>query len=230
MFLSLVDAAQDNYYQLGWWSSKGFCLKRTIRQVQSQRQIGGHTLSHVRLTDLSPAAIEAEVSGCYRWLSTILPEPPVSFCFPIGAYNETIIGIVKKAGFRLARTTELLSLQSPDTTTVLPTTLQVYEHGRLTYLKHLLKRFKINNLILWMKSASASNLLHLTDFYIEQLLKNGGCFHLWGHSWEIEEYALWDKLETILKHIANIPEFSYLSNKDLPLMDRAVWIKTLLVS
>jgi len=27
----------------------------------------------------------------------------------------------------------------------------------------------------------------------------GGVFHIWGHSWEIEKYKMWDELELFFK-------------------------------
>lgn len=194
------------------------------RQVMSEHQlillsknneIGGHTLNHIRLTNLDMNVVEAEVSGCYLWLKDLLHKDPVSFCFPLGFYNSRVIDCVKQAGFKIARTTELLSVSPITSFKVIPTTIQVYEHGGTTYLKHLVKRFKFKNMFLWMKGASNADILTLTDYYINYIIKHDGCFHLWGHSWEIEEFQLWDKLELIFKHISNLPDFKYAWNKDL---------------
>jgi hypothetical protein len=32
---------------------------------------------------------------------------------------------------------------------------------------------------------------------------HGGVFHLWGHSWEIEEKGQWENLEAVLKTMSS---------------------------
>lgn len=55
----------------------------------------------------------------------------------------------------------------------------------------------------------------LAENYLEQIDREGGCFHLWGHSWEIEKYSLWKSLENLFKILANRPGFSYVKNREL---------------
>lgn len=182
--------------------------------LSKNNEIGGHTLHHVGLTNLNIKIVQAEVSGCYDWLKVLLNKDPVSFCFPLGLYNAKVIDCVKQAGFKIARTTELLSVSPNTSSNPVPTTIQVYEHNSATYCKHLMKRFKFSNMVLWLKSASGSDILKLTDYYINHIIKHDGCFHLWGHSWEIEKFKLWSKMELIFKHISNLPDFKYVWNKD----------------
>ncbi len=183
--------------------------------LSKDHEIGGHTLNHVRLTNQNMKTVQAEVSGCYDWLKEILNKDPVSFCFPRGSYDLKVTDCVKHAGFKVIRTTELLSVLTHTGKGLMPTTIQVYEHSSKTYLKHLIKRFRFNNMLRWMKTASGSDILKLTDYYIDHIIKHGGCFHLWGHSWEIEKFNLWNKLELIFKHISNFPDFQYVRNEDL---------------
>ena len=114
------------------------------------------------------------------------------------------------------RTTELFSEKIQDNKYLMPTTLQVYQHTKTTYTKHLLKRKRIIDLIKWMKEGSETNLLKLTDKFIKDIHQSCGCFHLWGHSWELEEYNLWQKLEAIFKIISNQNDFQYCANGDIP--------------
>ena len=46
------------------------------------------------------------------------------------------------------------------------------------------------------------------------MMATGGVFHLWGHSWEIEQFGLWKELETLLKMLAFNKEIAYLNNTD----------------
>jgi peptidoglycan/xylan/chitin deacetylase (PgdA/CDA1 family) len=186
-----------------------------VYSLSKNNEIGGHTLHHIRLTNQAPEIVKSEVEGCYAWLQNILKEDPVSFCFPRGAYNDDIVACVQRAGFKIARTTRLLSVNESITGNLIPTTIQVYEHSRTTYLKHLIKRLNFRSLFLWMRSADEADILKLTDYYINYIIDHDGCFHLWGHSWEIEEFELWKKLELIFQHISNIPGFKYVPNKEL---------------
>jgi hypothetical protein len=64
-----------------------------------------------------------------------------------------------------------------------------------------------------MNLGALSNLEKIVTNYINHLLENGGCFHLWGHSWEIEKHGLWTRLEDIFKIISGISEVKYITNK-----------------
>ncbi len=48
--------------------------------------------------------------------------------------------------------------------------------------------------------------------YVNQ---NGGVWHLWGHSWEIDKYNDWNKFEKILSYISNRKNLRYLTNSEI---------------
>jgi peptidoglycan/xylan/chitin deacetylase (PgdA/CDA1 family) len=187
--------------------------ERDLLKLSKHFEIGGHTLSHKSLKKASRQEIDFEVNGSFNWLSEILNEHPVSFCLPYGHYNNKCIELIHKSGFRYIRTTELLSASDPSLLS--HTTLQVFQHSRLTYFKHLLKRGRFKNLGLWIQGGSSENHFRLLDYYLDYIHVNGGCFHLWGHSWEIEELQLWNRLELIFKRISNQQGFQYVKNRDL---------------
>lgn len=185
-----------------------------VNELSAHFEIGGHTLNHVRLHKVDDKTIKSEVGGCFDWLSQVTGTAPISFCFPGGAHNGRVVKAVQAEGFNVLRTTELLNIQPPSNG-LLPTTVQVYEHSRQTYLRHLIKRRRGENFFRWMCTASTYDLLKLTESYLQYVDKNGGCFHLWGHSWEIEENNLWQKLEQIFRLLSGRIEFSYVENKDV---------------
>ena len=47
----------------------------------------------------------------------------------------------------------------------------------------------------------------------DEMLKSGGVFHLWGHSWEIDQHKDWQRLEHVLQHIANREGVRYVTNE-----------------
>lgn len=190
--------------------------ENSVVQLAKKFEIGGHTLNHVRLYSNKPSTfLNAEVTGCFNWLTNLLGYQPESFCFPGGVLNPAAIDAVYKAGFKNIRTTELLSTSFTSTYHLFPTTLQLFNHSKIAYLKNLIKRYQYKNLLFWLNTNCSNDLFKLIDIYLNKIIKNGGCFHLWGHSWEIEEYNLWHKLEEVFKQISNISEFKYVENKAL---------------
>lgn len=184
-----------------------------IAQLGKRYEIGGHTINHVNLTKLNSYNLQSEIKGCYSWLQEVTGKSPASFCPPFGAYNAVAVQHIHAAGFKVIRSTQLLSVKS--TTPISHTTLQLFSHSAFTYAKHLSIRVKLMNLLLWLSSNGVSDLLKLTDYYLDHINANGGCFHLWGHSWEIEKFHLWEKLETVLQHLSELNEFTYVENGQL---------------
>lgn len=186
-----------------------------IQDLSKKFEIGGHTLNHLAADEVDHETWDEEVKNCYAWLTELMGEAPISFCFPKGKFNPSAAASVFNAGFKLARTTELMSIKRYCKNNILPTTIQIYEHTRLTYFKHLIKRKKLGNLFLWMQANCEKDLDRLADNYLKYTIRSKGCLHLWGHSWEIEKNGLWKKLETIFKRISGIPEVKYVANKHL---------------
>ncbi|MGB5758813.1 MAG: polysaccharide deacetylase family protein, partial [Acidimicrobiales bacterium] len=67
--------------------------------------IGGHTVSHPLLPDLSPDRQRIEIGDNKRDLETILDRPLDSFSYPFGAHDETSVRAARGAGYHLAVTT-----------------------------------------------------------------------------------------------------------------------------
>jgi peptidoglycan/xylan/chitin deacetylase (PgdA/CDA1 family) len=196
--------------------------EKEIVALSQDFEIGGHTLHHVNLERLPLPEAVSEIRGCFEWLRGLLGKDPISFCPPFGAYGERSINAIYLAGFRTIRTTELLSTGAPMSVPggpgggrLLHTTLQAFPHSGLTYFKHLLLRRRLSRFEDWRRSGCSSNLLELLDHYLDDIQIYGGCFHLWGHSWEIEENNLWDKVEQVFQKISHLPGFTYVENKDL---------------
>ncbi len=187
--------------------------EQEIAALSRRFEIGGHTLRHVSLKNLPAAEARQEIQGSYQWLKDIVGTDPVAFCPPFGDYSQESLSLIYEAGFQIVRTTELLSpYWSPG---ILPTTLQVYNHSSFTYLKHLVKRGRFGNMRLWYGTNFTADTFRLLDHYLEFIGTHGGCLHLWGHSWELDKFRLWRKLERIFSAISNLPGFSYVENGQL---------------
>ena len=49
----------------------------------------------------------------------------------------------------------------------------------------------------------------------DQAQATNGVYHLWGHSWEIEAHNDWSRLRSLLSHIANQNNVTFMTNGEL---------------
>jgi hypothetical protein len=59
------------------------------------------------------------------------------------------------------------------------------------------------------------NWLELSKRLFDSVLQNGGIWHLYGHSWEIEELGLWKDLEEMLDYVCKREDVTYVPNWEL---------------
>lgn len=195
-----------------------------IRQLSNLVEIGGHTMSHQILTRVTYERSRTEIIDCKNWLENTTGKTVYTFCPPTGRFSERHVSFQKEAGFTSMRTVEMLcySVQSKklDEFVVLPTTIQVYNHARPSYLKNILKRGKLDRSIElfkmyrpeWQEMAK-NYIAHINESFLN---KNINCyFHLWGHSWEIEKYSLWNSLEMFFKEIRRMENLVPCTNSEL---------------
>jgi peptidoglycan/xylan/chitin deacetylase (PgdA/CDA1 family) len=69
-------------------------------------EVGGHSLTHPRLTELPPARLAAEVAGCHEQLEAAGLPRPRAFAYPYGAHDPAVVAAVREAGFHAAFITE----------------------------------------------------------------------------------------------------------------------------
>ncbi len=67
-------------------------------------EIGSHTLSHPRLTQLAPARLREEIGASKRRLEDLFSLPVRHFCYPYGDYNPLVLAEVARAGYETACT------------------------------------------------------------------------------------------------------------------------------
>src|SRR5262249_28342812 len=71
------------------------------------------SISHPDLTTLSPQDARREILESKAILESHLSRPVIAFAYPFGKYNDTVIAIVKAAGYRCALGTVTGATQSP---------------------------------------------------------------------------------------------------------------------
>ncbi|MBU0766661.1 polysaccharide deacetylase family protein [Patescibacteria group bacterium] len=195
-----------------------------IKSISDRHEIGAHTMTHPKLTRLEPQEAQREIEESKRWIESITKKPCHSFCYPYGDENPQIRSLVANAGFSGARTVEQLLFSANDPFGS-PTTLQVYPfplRKKFTRWWHpidicaRLRIFAPRMIELRLSPSSCLSWLSLAKALFTYAQKTDQpFFHLWGHSWEIEKYGMWDNLEKFLKFVSENENVEHSTNHEL---------------
>jgi peptidoglycan-N-acetylglucosamine deacetylase len=190
-----------------------------IRELSQRFEIGAHTVNHLRLQGLAESEARREIGDSKKRLEDILGKPCSIFCFPGGNYGRIHFRMLRDAGFGAARTVELLSFEPPrtrDGIAVIPTTMQAYPHHTAAYLRNAAKRFSVEAVWNLIRGGSTKPWHEFAGVLLKRAADCGGVFHLWGHSWEIEETGQWQALEQTLAAISQYRQCaSFVTNLEL---------------
>jgi len=188
-------------------SEHGTMSAGQIRQLSASFEIGAHTVHHLDLTQTRGRVARDEIFDSKYWIEQITGRPCVTFCPPLGRYHQHHLELIRDAGFLAMRSVEFLSLDFPRRCArllVMPTTLQAYPHGPMAFIRNAVWRGALRNLWLYIVHGAACEWNHMAELIMRHTLENGGVFHLWGHSWELEETAQWSRLDGVLQMLAEI--------------------------
>lgn len=192
-------------------------LPAEIRELATNFEIGSHTLDHRFLAKLDMHEALRQITEGKLALQDILGKSVQGFCYPGGKYRPIHCGMVRAAGFRYARTTQNLRLDAGRQPLELPTSIQFYPHTRRVLLRNFLsqsawkERWPLCELVLqdgdWL-----DRLRHLLAY----ALREGGIFHLWCHTLDIERLNLWQILDDFLMEVSDwIPPERRVNNLQL---------------
>ena len=172
-------------------------------------EIGAHTLTHRELTTLSLAEAKEEIRGSKAYLEDLLGREVKMFCFPRGKYDGRIVALVREAGFTGARTVEPFAFHVPTDLFSLGTTIQVFpfpfnftDRGKINLRQNFFfPLFRAYRPLREIRSPlkgylSFQGVAHVTLKHAEKIR---GVWHLWGHSWEIEQFKMWRSLEKVFE-------------------------------
>lgn len=176
-----------------------------IRQLSLAFEIGAHTLHHADLTTATEQQAWQEIAGSKAWLEDNIGQPCRMFCPPKGKYSRRTLEAVRRAGFSGLRSVELLSLDFPRLQAgimLLPTTIQAFPHGSLALTKNAVKRMALRNFLRFMARGRSDDWPALARSLLQESLRYGGVFHLWGHSWELQATAQWHHLNDVLRFMS----------------------------
>ncbi|MBU1862626.1 MAG: polysaccharide deacetylase family protein [Candidatus Omnitrophica bacterium] len=185
--------------------------KSEIQALAQDFEVGGHTYSHAPLPKLDGIVLRDEIKTGKKYIDDIVGRETRSFCLPMGLYNKRVIDEVINAGYSFARTTTLFQTRCGHPQ-LMHTTVQLYTHTRHTMIRHCLKRGMLQPFIDNAFFIKPCTITHLVKRYLSIIDADGGIFHLWGHSWEIEKYNLWAELEEVCSVLNKRNEFNKLTN------------------
>lgn len=185
-----------------------------LRDLASEGfEIGAHGLSHKPLCRLPQAELAQEVRPCKPILEDIIGREVRMFCYPFGRYNASVVHFLKEAGYWGARTVRMLETRSTFSSFEMPTTLQIFPHSSFTYLTNLASARTLESLKTFLvQMPRPGSWFELGKRLFDTVLENGGIWHLYGHSWELEKLSLWDDLRKLLNYVGGREGVSYVPN------------------
>jgi peptidoglycan-N-acetylglucosamine deacetylase len=178
------------------------CLEESqIRALGQCFELGAHTVNHVVLDTVSDELAEKEIRNSKSWIEQLSGRQCQMFCFPRGKFSRRHVRMVKEACFRGARTVELMSCRTASLVldlAVLPTTVQAFPHHTSAYLRNILRRRRVSNLVNYLRS-ERGDWTRMAGSLLSRISSSGGVFHLWGHAWEVDQFDLWLDLERLFQ-------------------------------
>ncbi len=181
-----------------------------IRDLSQDFEIGAHSMTHRRLPNISQQEAAREITESKAVLEQVVGQEIKVFCYPGGAYTKLHVQLVKDAGYRYARTVAGHTFTVDDPYEA-GTSLHVYKRRFGFDLWHTarfvkFRPIKVLHCLAWDALAKAM---------FDRVIKEGGICHIWGHSWEIDEYDDWERLESVFRYISANPNVSYATNGEL---------------
>jgi peptidoglycan/xylan/chitin deacetylase (PgdA/CDA1 family) len=185
-----------------------------LRSLASEGfEIGAHGYSHKLLRRLPPEQLLREISPCRPILEDIIDREVRMFCYPGGRYDASVVRALQGAGYWGARTVRMLTTRPTFNAFAMPTTLQIFPHPRLTYLKHVARERTLESAHTFVVQMSRlESWLELAKRLFDEVLEWGGIWHLYGHSWEVERLGLWEDLCEILNYVSRRDGVRYVQN------------------
>ncbi len=178
-----------------------------LRALGSGFELGAHTLHHVVLTAATEQDAWQEISGSKFWVEDSTGAPCSLFCPPKGRYADRHLEMIRRAGYRGLRSVELGSLDFPRWKAGLlsmPTTVQAYPHRLIAVARNAVKRASLGNLWRFVRHGGLSDWSLLVESLLRRATTRGGVFHLWGHSWELQEADHWGRLDEALRLMSQV--------------------------
>lgn len=180
-------------------------------------EIGSHTLTHPDLRQLSRIDLREELVGSKQWLEDLVGRDVEAFCYPRGLQNRRVRRATADAGYTFARTTRSTAWTLPQNPYLVPTTMQLYPHRRSTQVRHAVKERDVVGLrnLLTLRGWSTNPGDLVRSLATAARHAGGGVLHIWGHSWELRDEALWARFHEVLDVLRDTPGAIFGTNSEV---------------
>lgn len=180
-----------------------------IRSLAARHEVGSHGLTHRPLVDMPHDEARGEIFESKKWLEGVSGQDVRMFCYPLGKYTEEVRQMAADAGYAGARTTRKLQFERASDPYAMGVSLLINPYPlRRKDALHIYWRRALDPLRayggdllsypeLWRASWGA-----MARAMFARARREGTSFHLYGHSWEIEQYGMWGELESFLDFVA----------------------------
>jgi len=187
-----------------------------LRRLATHFEVGGHSMHHTALSSLSTTEARAEIVGCKQWLEDTIGQRVVSFCYPRGKFDRSLAQLVREAGFLGARTCMFNLHKFPQDPFLWGVSTHAYPHSHTIQMRHaLLEGNFAGAWNYWSTYRGERNWVQHFLLALEHVVEQGGIAHLYMHSWEIDQMAQWDTLETVFQEITRRPTLVRVTNGEL---------------
>src|SRR5262249_32360232 len=86
-----------------------------------------------------------------------------------------------------------------------PTTLQFFAHSKSVYLRNFVSQGPSFVRFATLAAVLASEQLVTRTLQVADVcMRFGGHFHLWGHSWELDDHGLWGELDRLHDRLSKL--------------------------
>jgi hypothetical protein len=190
-----------------------------LRELSVSFEVGAHTLNHHVLTSVTEEQALREIVDSKSWVESKTGLPCLMLCAPKGKFSSRHLDMIREAGYLGLRSVELASLDFPRRKAgllLMPTTVQAYPHEFLAFVRNATKRAAFRNLWRFVVHGRSAEWPTLAQSLLLHALRFGGVFHLWGHSWELQETGQWQRLEELFRFM------SWFASQAIPLTNGQV--------
>lgn len=145
-------------------------------------EIGSHTITHRYLTQIPFEEAVDEIVASKKILEEKYDQNISKFCYPRGYASEQLCKVVAKAGYSLARSTEIGHIGKPDNPFFAPSAVHMGCPVRVEY--------------------QGTNWFDYGLKLLEQAREQDKDFHGWMHGWEVTRYNEWISVEKFIKELS----------------------------
>ena len=187
-----------------------------IREIADHFDVGSHTGSHLSLRSMDNASAFAEIEGGKHWLEEVTGRSVSAFCYPRGKFNSRTRGLVKKAGFKGARTCMFNLHEFPKDPYLWGLSTHAFSHSARIQFRHALLEKNFKGALNFIRHhRCATDWVEHFRTAVAHVAATGGIAHLFLHSWEIEEQGQWHRLTEVLREVAQKKDFVPVTNSEL---------------